>query len=80
MIEAIRQGLREEGFDVSISQLCRWFDVPRRTFYYKPTKAAPKLREDLTAPVKARKRRLSTVLTLEFDFLKSIVSRCPIEC
>ena len=53
MIEATRQGLREEGFEVSVSQLCRWLDVPRRTFYYRPTKAAPRLREDLVEPVKA---------------------------
>ena len=53
MIEAIRQGLRDEGFEVSISQLCRWLDVPRRTFYYRPSKAAPRLRKDLVEPVKA---------------------------
>ncbi|WP_304956708.1 helix-turn-helix domain-containing protein [Vogesella sp. XCS3] len=26
-----------------ISKLCRWFGVPRRTLYYRPQKAAPKL-------------------------------------
>jgi putative transposase len=31
MIETIRQGLKEDGYSVSISQLCRWFDMPRRT-------------------------------------------------
>lgn len=29
MIDAIRQGLKEDGYEVSISKLCRWFDVPR---------------------------------------------------
>ena len=53
MIEAIRQGLREDGFEVSVSQLCRWLELPRRTFYYRPIKAAPRLREDLVEPVKA---------------------------
>ncbi len=53
MIEAIRQGLSDEGFKVSISQLCRWFGVPRRTLYYRATKAAPKLRSELVEPVKA---------------------------
>ncbi len=53
MIEAIRQGLKEDGFDVAISQLCRWFDVPRRTVYYKPTKAAPKVKPELATPIKA---------------------------
>lgn len=28
MIQAIQQGLKEEGFEVSVAQLCRWFDVP----------------------------------------------------
>ncbi|SPY08243.1 helix-turn-helix domain-containing protein [Oligella urethralis] len=38
MIEAIQQGLKEDGYEVSIAKLCRWFDVPRRTFYYQPVK------------------------------------------
>jgi putative transposase len=41
MIETIRQGLQEDGYRVSISQLCRWFDMPRRTMYYKPSRKAP---------------------------------------
>jgi len=53
VIEAIRQGLLAEGFEVSVSQLCRWFEVPRRTFYYRSTKAVPKLRDELVAPIKA---------------------------
>nr|UPH34226.1 transposase [uncultured bacterium] len=53
MIETIRQGLLEDGFDVSISKLCRWFGVPRRSFYYRPVKAAPKVKPELEAPVKA---------------------------
>lgn len=31
----------------------RWFEVPRRTVYYKPTKAAPKVDEQLAVPIKA---------------------------
>lgn len=38
---------------MSISQLCRWFEVPRRSVYYRPTKSAPKVREELAAPIKA---------------------------
>lgn len=53
MIEAIRQGLKEDDFDVPISKLCRWFQVPRRTVYYKPTKAAPKVKAELAEPIKA---------------------------
>jgi len=53
MIETIRQGLKEDGFDVSISKLCKWFEVPRRTVYYRPTKAEPKVQEHLLSPIKA---------------------------
>jgi len=27
--------MHQEGKAVSIAQLCRWFDVPRSTFYYR---------------------------------------------
>ena len=53
MIETIRQGLKEDGFDVSINKLCKWFEVPRRTVYYSPTKAEPKVQEHLLTPIKA---------------------------
>ena len=53
MIEAIQQGLKEDGYEVSIAKLCRWFGVPRRTFYYKPIKKViPKLQERLVSPIK----------------------------
>ena len=32
--------MRAEGKAVSIAQLCRWFGVPRSTFYYRPTTGA----------------------------------------
>lgn len=53
MIETIRQGLQAEGITVSIAKLCRWFDVPRRTVYYKPVKSAPKFDPQFVAPIKA---------------------------
>jgi putative transposase len=52
MIVTIRQGLKEEGVDVSISRLCRWFDVPRRTVYYCPAKKLPIVQERFEAPIK----------------------------
>lgn len=48
----IQQGLREDGIRVSMAQLCRWFEQPRRTVYYRPTKAAPKVKPELAAPIK----------------------------
>lgn len=53
MIASVRQGLKEDGFEVSISQLCRWFEVPRRTQYYQPVKTAPVVRPELADPIKA---------------------------
>ncbi|ANN76067.1 integrase [Bordetella flabilis] len=53
MIEMIRQGLQADGITVSIAKLCRWFEVPRRTVYYKPVKSAPKIDPKFAAPIKA---------------------------
>jgi hypothetical protein len=33
-------------------KLCRWFDVPRRTVYYKPVKAKPKVQDRFGVPIK----------------------------
>lgn len=49
----IQQGLREDGIAVSMTKLCRWFDQPRRTVYYRSRKAAPKIKAELAEPIKA---------------------------
>ena len=49
----MQQGLKDEGYSVSVSPLCRWFEVQRRTFYYRAPKTAPKVLEILAAPIKA---------------------------
>lgn len=38
---------------VSVSQLCRWFGVPRRTMYYRATKAPPKVKSEWADSIKA---------------------------
>uniref|UniRef100_A0A8A4DV42 IS3 family transposase n=14 Tax=Burkholderiaceae TaxID=119060 RepID=A0A8A4DV42_BURPE len=53
VIETIRQGLKDEGIAVSISKLCRWFEVPRRTMYYRPVKSEPKVQARFAEPIKA---------------------------
>jgi len=53
MIETVRQGLQADGYAVSISQLCRWFGMPRRTLYYRPRKAPPRVQPRFAAPIKA---------------------------
>jgi putative transposase len=52
MILGIQQAMKADGVEVSTSQLCRWFEVPRRTVYYKPTKAAPSVQERFEKPIK----------------------------
>jgi putative transposase len=53
LMVAIQQGLLAEGIRVSMVQSCRWFDQPRRTVYYRPTKAPPKVKPELAEPIKA---------------------------
>lgn len=53
MILGLQQGLKDDGFDVSLVKLCRWFEVPGRSVYYRPTRGAPKLQERFVAPIKA---------------------------
>lgn len=52
MILDIQQGLKEDGFTVPMTKLCRWFDVPRRTVYYKSVKSTPKGQERFAEPIK----------------------------
>ncbi len=53
MIRTPHEGLLADGIKVSLAKLCAWFGVPRRTVYYKPTKAAPKVDARFAAPIKA---------------------------
>src|SRR5690606_26922984 len=53
LMVSIQQGLRDDGFEVSMVKLCRWFGVARRTVYYRPTKAPPKIQAELAEPIKA---------------------------
>jgi putative transposase len=53
VIAALQQGLKDDGYDVSISKLCQWFGVARRSVYYKPSKAAPAVKPALAEPIKA---------------------------
>ena len=52
MIEGLQQGLKEEGFTVSISKLCQWFNVTRRTVYYRPRKAPSRLNPAFVEQIK----------------------------
>ena len=52
MILGVQRALTADGISVSMSQLCRWFEVPRRSVYYKPYKAASKVQECFEKPIK----------------------------
>ena len=53
MILRVQQGLLSDGVAASLSQLCRWFEVPRRTVYYQAVKAKPKVAAQFAEPIKA---------------------------
>ena len=53
MILRLQQGLLSEGVAISLSLLCRWFEVPRRTMYYQTVKSQPKVKPELAEPIKA---------------------------
>jgi hypothetical protein len=50
VIQTVKQGLEDEGVKVPMTRLCQWFEVPRRSVYYKPIKSAPKVQERLETP------------------------------
>jgi len=41
-----------QGDVVTVVQACRWAGVSRRSYYYRPTKAKPRVNEHLAARVK----------------------------
>jgi putative transposase len=53
MIATVKQGLEDDGIKVPMTKLCIWFEVPRRTVYYRPIKSAPKVQERFETPINA---------------------------
>jgi putative transposase len=53
LIRTLHEGLLAEGISVPLAKLCALFGVPRRTIYYKPTKAAPKVDPRFADQIKA---------------------------
>ena len=52
LIRTLHEGLLADGVAVPLTKLCTWFGVPRRTIYYKPTKAPPKVDPRFAEPIK----------------------------
>lgn len=57
MIFRVQQGLKDEGVAVSLGELCRLFQVPRRTVYEKSVKAAPKVDAKYAESIKENRLR-----------------------
>lgn len=53
LIRSLHEGLLADWIRVSLVKFCAWFGVPRRTVYYGPTKAAPKVDLRFAEPIKA---------------------------
>lgn len=79
MIETIRHGLKDDGFEAPVSKLCRWFGIPRRTVYYAPVRSAPKVNPAFAEPIKAMTGEHpsfgSRTVAWLFGFNKSTVQR-----
>jgi len=56
----VQSEMKQEGHHVSISQLSRWFDIPRRTLYYHQKERTPKLDEDRVQRVKEKMQEFPT--------------------
>lgn len=41
----VQSEMASEGYTISITKLCSWFGISRRTFYYKPKAKEPKIDE-----------------------------------
>ncbi|WP_018870821.1 IS3 family transposase [Thioalkalivibrio sp. ALgr3] len=75
--------MEAEGHAVSLSRLCRWLEVPRRSVYYRPTRRRTPLNEWLVAQVKAKLeqfptygyRRLAAVLGVNRKPVQRILQR-----
>jgi len=51
----VQSEMEAEGYKVGITQLSRWFNIPRRTLYYRPKqKRKPKLDEKKVTRVKEK--------------------------
>lgn len=53
VILAIQQGFVAEGCRIALAKLCRWFDMPRHTVYFRPIKRAPKVQACFSEPIEA---------------------------
>ncbi len=59
-MRSLQASLLQEGHAVSLSKLCRWLGVPRRSMYYMAKSRPCRLNGDLVARVKLTMERFPT--------------------
>ena len=59
-MRTLYERLRAEGTPVSLSQLCRWLGLPRRSLYYRPLDQRRSVDPDKAREVKAVIERFPT--------------------
>ncbi len=75
----VQSEMAADGQSVSITKLCRWFGISRRTFYYKPVARTPKLDPIKVEKVKEKMEEFPNYgyrrLALLLDMNKKAVQR-----
>ena len=64
LIWRLHEQFTADGIHVSISRLCAWFGVARRSVYYRPQRKQPVVKEYYAGPVLVKPRR--TLLSENF--------------
>mgnify|MGYP002662299854 FL=1 len=52
LIRRLQEQFQADGFKVSLSRLCTWFGVARRSVYYRPQRKQPVVKEYYAGPIK----------------------------
>ena len=52
LIWRLHEQFKADGLEVSISRLCAWFGVARRSVYYRPHRTQPVVKECYSEPIK----------------------------
>ena len=52
LIWRLYEQCKADGLEVSISRLCAWFGVARRSVYYRPHRKQPVVKECYSEPIK----------------------------
>ncbi len=54
----VQSEMKDEGKEVSVKKLCKWFNVPRSTLYYRPKKASDRIQRALNPVLTEQVRKV----------------------